>query len=203
MEATKTNKPVGRPRKFDKGMALEKALDVFRRKGYEATSLSDITDALDINRPSLYSAFGNKESLFVQALDKYMSGPLAYMFEVLNEKTSREVVQQMLSKSADLLTFFENSNACLAIKSSMSSELEAAGIQKKIVTAILHHEQKLIERFDQAVLDKDLPSHTDTMRLAKYVTTLHKGMSIQASYGISKMELLGIVDVVMESWPGK
>jgi len=86
MDKKTTTKMPGRPRKFDKDLALDIAMKVFMQKGYEATSITDITEALGINRPSVYAAFGNKEALFAQALGRYIQGPIAYLGEVLSEK---------------------------------------------------------------------------------------------------------------------
>ena len=69
--------PIGRPRAFDVDEALDRALEVFWRKGYEGASLPDLTEAMGINRPSLYAAFGNKEALFRKAIDRYAEGPAA------------------------------------------------------------------------------------------------------------------------------
>jgi AcrR family transcriptional regulator len=92
---------MGRPRSFD----LNKALDrVFWRKGYEGTSLSDLTKTMGINRPSLYAAFGDKEALFRKALERYRGGPAAYTQEALNETTARAVVERLLRGAADLTT---------------------------------------------------------------------------------------------------
>jgi AcrR family transcriptional regulator len=203
METTKTQKPLGRPRKFDKDVALENALQLFRRKGYEATSMTDITEALGINRPSVYAAFGNKETLFSQVLAKYVEGPTAYLDEVLFEKTSREVVRQLLIQSVDLLTSLEKSTGCLAVLSSVSSELESVGIQQKIIDSLHQYEKKLAKRFDRAINEGDLPEGSNSESLAKYVTTVHKGLSVQASNGASKEELYGVVEVLLQSWPGK
>ncbi|BCM26292.1 TetR/AcrR family transcriptional regulator [Methyloradius palustris] len=203
METTKTQKPLGRPRKFDKDVALENALQLFRRKGYEATSMTDITEALGINRPSVYAAFGNKETLFSQVLAKYVEGPTAYLDEVLFEKTSREVVRQLLIQSVDLLTSLEKSTGCLAVLSSVSSELESVGIQQKIIDSLHRYEKKLAKRFDQAINEGDLPEGSNSESLSKYVTTVHKGLSVQASNGASKEELYGVVEVLLQSWPGK
>jgi AcrR family transcriptional regulator len=206
MQAMKTvasTKILGRPRKFDKELALDTALQVFMQKGYEATSLTDITEALGINRPSVYAAFGNKEELFAQALAKYNQGPIAYLNDVLSEKTSRDVVKEMLMKSVELLTCAEQSRACLAIQSSMSSELAAAGIQQNIVAGLHQIEMNIKNRFDQAIAEGDLPKDTDSWLLTKYVTTIHKGLSIQASNGASAEELRGVVEITMKSWPGK
>lgn len=203
MEAKKLIKPLGRPRKFDKEIALEKAMEVFRRKGYEATSISDITKELGINRPSVYSAFGNKEELFAKALVKYIEGPIAYLNEVLSEKTSREVVRKMLMQSVDLLTSLDHSKGCLVIQSSVSSELEAAGIQQKIVESLNQNEENIKERFKQAIKEGDLPETCDAALLAVYVTTVHKGLSIQAANGAAKEALYGVVETVMQGWPGR
>src|SRR5262252_2095208 len=84
----------GRPRAFDRDRALDQALQVFWRKGYEGASLSDLTRAMGINRPSLYAAFGNKKSLFRQVLDRYIEGPGAYAGEALKQPTARAVVER-------------------------------------------------------------------------------------------------------------
>ena len=79
----------GRPREFDADEALDRALEIFWRKGYEGASLAELTEAMGINRPSLYAAFGNKEALFRRALDRYAEGPAAYTREALNAPTAR------------------------------------------------------------------------------------------------------------------
>src|SRR6476620_9841235 len=86
----------GRPRAFDPDAALERAMHVFWAKGYEGASLSDLTRAMRINRPSLYAAFGNKEQLFRKALDRYISGPLAFVEEALKEPTAGGVAEGLL-----------------------------------------------------------------------------------------------------------
>lgn len=203
MEARKLTKPLGRPRKFDKDIALEKAMEVFRRKGYEATSITDITKELGINRPSMYGTFGNKEELFAKVLVKYLEGPIAYLKEVLSEKTSREVVRKMLLQSVDVLTSLDNSKGCLAIQSSVSSELAAVGIQQKIVESLNQNEKNIKERFKKAIEEGDLPAKSDAVLLAKYVTTVHKGLSMQAANGASREALYGVVEIVMQGWPGR
>src|SRR2546430_15073461 len=79
----------GRPRAFDPDAALERAMHVFWAKGYEGASLSDLTRAMRVNRPSLYAAFGNKEQLFRKVLDRYRDGPLAYFGKTRAEPSAR------------------------------------------------------------------------------------------------------------------
>lgn len=204
METVTHTQKLGRPRKFDKDLALDTALKVFMQKGYEATSLTDITKALGINRPSVYAAFGNKEELFAQALGRYIQGPIAYLNDVLSEKTSRDVVRVMLMKSVELIVSgAEQPRGCLAVQSSISSELAAAGIQQNIVNGLHQIEVNIKNRFDRAIAEGDLPNDTDSWLLTKYVTTLHKGLSIQASNGANEEELRGIVEIALKSWPGK
>src|SRR6202011_4012331 len=95
---------MGRPRAFDVDRALDRALHLFWRKGYEGTSLSDLTQAMGINRPSLYAAFGDKEALFRRALDRYADGPAAHVRAALDQPTARAVVDHFLRRMADLIT---------------------------------------------------------------------------------------------------
>src|SRR5215831_8070971 len=96
--------PGGRPRTFDMDKALDDALEVFWRKGYEGASLSDLTEAMGINRPSLYAAFGNKEGLFRRVLARYVEGPAAYVLNALEEPTVRGVAEELLNRAVDLVT---------------------------------------------------------------------------------------------------
>src|ERR687895_845688 len=95
------SRPAGRPREFDQDEALDTALEVFWRQGYEGTSLGELTVAMGINRPSLYAAFGNKEALFRKALDRYVDGPAAYTREALHEPSARAVVERLLRGAID------------------------------------------------------------------------------------------------------
>jgi len=191
----------GRPRKFDKEVALEIALDLFRRKGFDNTSLEDLTSALNVNKPSLYAAFGNKEQLFQEVLEAYISGPTAYFYEVLNERSSKEVVRKLLTRSIELLFYNESPYGCLIVMSTASEELRKTGIQQKLVSALKEHQQKLAECFEQAKIKGELEKTADPKQLAMYVVTLHKGLSLQAINDSTKQELLALVDQVVELWP--
>src|SRR6476659_4448281 len=103
---------MGRPREFDVDQALDCALRVFWRKGYEGATLPDLTQAMGINRPSLYAAFGSKEELFRKALDRYAEGPAAYARAALSEPTARATAGRLLGEAADLLTNPRNPRGC-------------------------------------------------------------------------------------------
>ena len=117
--------PKGRPREFDTDGALDRALEVFWRKGYEGASLSDLTDAMGINRPSLYAAFGNKEELFRKVLARYVEGPAACVSKSLEEPTVRGVVEKLLSSAVDVVTDPKNPKGCLLVQG-------GAGLRRRI-----------------------------------------------------------------------
>src|SRR4029077_20849272 len=102
MKRKKVTSAIGRPREFEAEGALDRAMEVFWRKGYLGTSLSDLTNAMGINRPSLYAAFGNKKSLFRTVLHRYSKGPSVYLSEALLEPTARAVVERVFRGVVDL-----------------------------------------------------------------------------------------------------
>src|SRR5271155_5979707 len=94
--AKKGFRAVGRPLGFDPAKALDKALRVFWKHGYEGASLTDLTEAMGINRPSMYAAFGNKEELFRKVLDRYENSAAAYDARGLDEPTARGSINRVL-----------------------------------------------------------------------------------------------------------
>src|SRR3954449_12123646 len=121
--------PRGRPREFCVDGALAAALRVFWTKGYEGASLSDLTEAMGITRPSLYAAFGNKEALFHKALDLYEREKLAYVGEALEAPTSREVVERILRGALAMQTSDSEPKGCMRVLGSVSCGPEAESIR--------------------------------------------------------------------------
>ena len=119
MKQEATTPCVGRPRAFDLDEALDKAMKVFWQKGYEGSSLSDLTEAMGINRPSLYAAYGNKEELFRKALDRYGEGPASYLKKALEEPTARQVIEKLLEAGIDLLSDPSTPHGCLVLQSAL------------------------------------------------------------------------------------
>lgn len=201
MSTTKPNKQRGRPPAFDHEEALEKALRVFWLRGYEGASMAELTEALGINRPSIYAAFGNKEELFRKALGKYLAGPVAYVTEAMKEPTSRQVVEKFLTKSAEFLTNPNNPRGCMIVQGALSCGQGAKLIQQELIAYRKNYEDALRQRFELAQTQGDLPSHMNASDLAKYIATLHQGMSIQATSGATIEELMTVVQVALKSWP--
>lgn len=193
----------GRPREFDTDEALDKALHVFWRQGYEGASLSDLTEAMGISRPSLYAAFGNKEDLFRRALDRYAeSGPGACQREAMAEPTARAVVERLLYGTAKGLTDPKNPRGCLAVQGALSCGEAAESIKNELCSRRAAGEAALGERFQRAKTEGDLKSDADPQALARFVTTVQQGMSVQAAGGASREDLMTVAEMALKAWPG-
>ena len=193
----------GRPREFDVDEALDKALIVFWQRGFEGASVSDLTEAMGINRPSLYAAFGNKETLFRKALDRYAEmGPGAVLHKAMQEPTARRVVEVLLRSAAECLTDPCHPAGCLAVQGALSCGEASEVIKKELIARRCAGEAELRQRLDRAKSEGDLPADSDPEALARYVSTLLQGMSVQAAGGASRHELLAVADLALKCWPG-
>jgi AcrR family transcriptional regulator len=201
MNMKKSPSQIGRPRAFDIEKALDSALRVFWEKGYEGTSLSDLTEAMGINRPSLYAAFGDKEALFRKVIDRYDEGPAAYVREALGEPTAYAVVERLLFGSVDLLSDPCNPKGCLMVQGAISCGDGANAIRRELNSRRAAGDAAIRERLERAKSEGDLPPDVDAGDLARYFTTVVHGMAIQAAGGASRNELLGVVETALRAWP--
>ncbi len=192
----------GRPRAFDLDVALDRALHVFWRKGYEGTSLLDLTEAMGINRPSLYAAFGNKEGLFRKALDRYAERTGYSCARHPKEPTARAAAERLLRATADALTDPGNPRGCLAVQGALSCGEAAEPIRQELNARRAGVEVALRERFERASSEGDLPTEADPADLARYVATILQGMSVQAAGGATREELRKVVETALRAWPG-
>jgi AcrR family transcriptional regulator len=192
----------GRPREFEPDEALDKALHVFWRQGYEGTSLSDLTEAMGISRPSLYAAFGNKEELFRRALDRYADrGPGAVHREALAEPTARAVVERLLRGVAETLTDPNNPRGCLAVQGALTCGDAAEQIKQELCKRRTSSEMALAARFERAKDEGDLGKTADAAALARFVVTVVQGMSVQAAGGASREDLLEVGNMTLAAGP--
>jgi len=197
----RTTRPRGRPVAFDQEQALEKALHVFWSHGYEGTSMSELVEALGINKPSIYAAFGNKEALFQKALEKYISGPAGFITEAINEPTAKLVAEKFLKGAVEFFCDKSHPSGCMVVQGALSCGQGAEFIQGVLISYRKKLEENIKKRFDLAIDQGDLLPSTDSSSLAKYLTTLHQGLSVQATSGASKTELLAVVQYALNHWP--
>ena len=193
--------PRGRPREFDVDQALDHALAVFWRKGYEGASLPDLTRAMGVNRPSLYAAFGNKEALFRRVLDRYAEGPAGCMREALNEPTARAVAERLLRGASDRLTDPRGPHGCLLVQGALACGEAAESVRQELASRRLAGEVAVRQRFERALADGDLPGDTDPADLARYVVTVIRGMAVQAAGGASRKDLRRVAEMALRAWP--
>jgi AcrR family transcriptional regulator len=192
---------VGRPRAFDTDEALDRALQVFWRKGYEGSSLSDLTEAMGINPPSLYAAFGNKEGLFRQVLERYMAGPASYARAALAAPTARAIVEQLMSGAADLLTDQRNPGGCLLVQGALSSADGADHVRQELNARRAAGEAALRQRLMRAKSAGDLPADADPSGLARFIAAVIYGMAVQAAGGASRKDLQPVIEMALRAWP--
>jgi AcrR family transcriptional regulator len=189
---------VGRPRAFDRDEALDKALDVFWRQGYETSSIAELCHAMGINPPSLYAAFGNKESLFRQTLDRYVAKVSVDIQAALAQPTARKAVEALMMKKVECLTDPTRPSACMLVSGALGCA-EATDCVREELTKFAEH--TLRERFEKAHADGDLPKDSDPAALARYVAVVGHGLVIQAAAGATREQLLQVVEMTMKSFP--
>ncbi len=199
-KASKPVRPLGRPRSFELDGALDRALQVFWRKGYEGASLSDLTKAMGVNKPSLYAAFGDKEALFRKALDRYFEGPASCVFEALKEPKARVAIERLLYGAAELQTC-PSTPGCLTVHGALACGDTAGAIRKELALRREQGETAIYQRLKQAKSEGDLPPGSNPADLARYFATVIQGMAVQAAGGASRAELERVVQTALRVWP--
>jgi len=189
----------GRPREFDADKALERAMRVFWRKGFLAASLTDLTRAMRISRPSLYAAFGDKEQLFRNALERYFEGPSSYARESLRAPTARAVVEKILYGVINMLTGPGSPATCMWVRCALSSG--DGRLRAEFAAQRAEGHALLRRRLDRAVEEGDLPAGSDTSALAHLVLTVNYGLTVQATTGATRKDLERVANAVLGDWP--
>jgi AcrR family transcriptional regulator len=191
----------GRPREFDLDAALDGALSVFQRHGYEGSSVAELTEAMGINPPSLYAAFGNKEGLFRKALDRYAVRRTAFWDEALKMASARRMVEVLLRETALFLTEQCSPPGSLFVRSMVSCSAATEAIRRELAARGAAGELALRERLERARESGEMPPNLRPADFARYIVTVLEGMSVQASGGATGDELLRVADMTLRIWP--
>ncbi|PZA13225.1 TetR/AcrR family transcriptional regulator [Rhodopseudomonas palustris] len=198
----RTARPRGRPRAFDRGRALAQAMRLFWAKGYEATSIADLTEAMGIGAPSLYAAFGAKEALYAEALRHYEASYEHLVWDRFHAApTAREAVTAYLLDSAAVLTGSPDDHplGCMVTLSAVGSEGHAA-LGELVRSARAGALQRLEARLSAAVADGELPAAADVHGQARLIQAIQAGMSILARDGASRAELEAVAHRALAGW---
>ncbi|MEP9352829.1 TetR/AcrR family transcriptional regulator [Xanthobacter sp. KR7-65] len=192
---------MGRPRAFDVDEALDAVLCVFWRKGYEGASYADLTEAAGVERPALYSAFGNKEALFRRALARYYERYLDFIPQALQLATAREVAAHILHGAVDLNTRYAEHTGCLGINGVLAGTDEAEPVRQALIDARSAGEAQLRDRLERAKAEGDLPASARPEVLAAFLMTVSHGIAVQAKAGFSREKLSAIAEQALATWP--
>ena len=189
----------GRPRGFNPDAALERDMHVFWAKGYEGASLSNLTRAMRINRPSLYAAFGNKEQLFRKVLDRYVDGPLAYFGKALTAPKARDVIEQIFFGAARMASDPRLPAGCLMVQGALACG--DASVRNEVAARRAAAEVALRRRLQRAKREGDLPRNDDPAEVACYVMTVVRGMAVQSASGANPNQVRRVSQVALRAWP--
>jgi len=190
----------GRPRGFSEADAIEAAMRVFWQKGYEGASLSDLTEAMGINRSSMYAVFGDKEALFIRALAHYDEGPLAHVPRALKQPTAKAFVTELLQSAALFLSDPSHPPCCLSLQGLATAD-DCEPVRTAMNTWRKAGEQTIKARLQRARTEGDLPKTVNPGEIASYLCTFWGGLAVQAATGTSRTGLLRNVDLFLKSLP--
>lgn len=198
----KTAKPRGRPRSFDRDAALERAMEAFWEHGFEATSINDLTTAMGINPPSLYAAFGDKETLFMEAIERYQQQRAEALGRAFDEEpTARGAIERLLVETAGQLTRTGVPRGCMLVMSTANCSADSAHVQDALAQRRATLKARLKARIDRAVDEGELAPGTDTAALTDFYSMVIQGMSLQARDGATRKSLLAAAEAAMRAWP--
>ena len=195
------NRKMGRPLGFAENEALEAAMKVFWEKGFEGSTLADLTEAMGINRSSMYATFGGKEALFRLAIARYAEGPAAYVRVALEQPTVRGVVEALLRGALKLLGDPSHPRGCLTVQGALACGSDAEPMKQALIDWRMQGESEIQKRMQRARREGDLAKDVDPGDLARYISTVLTGMAIQAANGSTRAEMTRLVEFVLRSAP--
>lgn len=191
----------GRPRSFDRSVALRRAMEVFWVKGYEGASLSELTAAMGINSPSLYAAFGSKEALFLEATDLYTQSEGTDIWSTLEKApTARLAIEGFLTETAKAYSQTDRPQGCLIALGALHQDSTRGLICQDLRRRRAENQTALETRLKRAMAEGELPAGFDCQAAATFFATVQHGMSIQARDGATHAALMATVAGAMAAW---
>ena len=190
-------RPRGRPRSFDRDQALDAAVLVFWDKGYDGSSIEDLTDATGINRPSLYAAFGNKRDLFIQAIDRYAATHGNRAFSAFRlEPDNRNAIEQFFDASIECALAEGTPRGCLINTVATEAAENDAELRDKLADMFTRTDAA-IARSLAANVDADAPQSHDPEELARIVHSVTHSIMTRARAGASRNQLSQVANSFM------
>jgi AcrR family transcriptional regulator len=188
----------GRPREFDRGQALEKAMRLFWSRGYDVVSMADLRAELGITQASLYAAFGNKERLFQEAVELYrQTAGFSTTAALATGANAREAIRAMLQAAVNAFSAPDAPGGCLLILGATNCAVENKAVQDHLLFIRRQISQAILNRLKQGQQDGDVPKTAPVAALAAYYTTVLHGLALQSRDGASRKTLTQIVELAM------
>ncbi|GIG91300.1 TetR/AcrR family transcriptional regulator [Plantactinospora endophytica] len=191
----------GRPRGFDRTVALERAMEVFWQHGYEGASMTDLTAAMGINSPSLYAAFGSKEALFRAAVARYDEVEGQVPRQVLeNSPTARDGFAALLRHYARSYVDPARPTGCMVVLAATTISAANDGVRAFLAGCRQADVAQLRQRLDRGVREHDVPPETDTGEVAEFYYAVSLGMALRARDGAAEPTLRAVAEAALAGW---
>ena len=191
----------GRPVSFDRDEVLEQAMRVFWEKGFDGSSMNDLTVAMGIASPSLYAAFGSKENLYRATLEHYMALHKATILRIMELPTAYESIEGLLRYAVTVFSRTDFPGGCMLEQTAG----EANGISPELVASLCElraaNDENFLTRLRKGIEDGDVTAGTDIRAVATFYATVRKGLSLSARGGAGPAELNSVVTSGMVAWP--
>ncbi|AJE48690.1 TetR/AcrR family transcriptional regulator [Celeribacter indicus] len=180
----KERRPPGRPRSFDREAALESAMRLFWRHGYDGVSYQQLMEAMQVTPPTVYAAFGNKASLYKHTLDHYYCTRVGSMSYLDAAGSLAEAADLFLHSTAKALVDPEGERGCMINVGMLASHPDNAALTQDLVERRARFQANIAQAFRRWV-----PTDEDAAKLARFLNTMLQGMSVQARNGATLEEL--------------
>jgi AcrR family transcriptional regulator len=191
----------GRPREFDRGQALEKAMRLFWSRGYGAVSMADLRAELGITQASLYAAFGNKERLFQEAVELYrQTAGFSTTAALATGANAREAIRAMLQAAVNAFSAPDAPGGCLLILGATNCPVESKTVQDHLLSIRRQISQFILDRLKLGQRDGDVPKTAPVVALTAYFSTVLHGLALQSRDGASRKTLTEVVEIAMANW---
>jgi AcrR family transcriptional regulator len=192
----------GRPKNFDRSVALQQAMKLFWERGYEGTSFDDLTAAMGISASSFYNTFGSKERLYQEATEAYMACAGKWFAGELNAgPDARTAFHRLLTAAAREFTQTDNPTGCMISLAGTHVPPALMCLRDKMVGYRCAAQSAMAARIQRGIDEGDVPKDTDAGALAAFFSTLSRGMAVQARDGASRERLQEIIEIGMRAWP--
>ena len=192
----------GRPRAFDRTIALHRAMEVFWQRGYEGASMSDLTSAMGVNSPSLYAAFGSKEQLFREAVAYYDATEGTAVAAALRDlPTAHDSIAAALRHQVEAFTEPDRPRGCMIVLAATTCTDRTKQVHEHLAQWRVAGEADFRDRIERGIAEGDVPAGANPAALAAFYNAVNQGMAIQARDGANRDKLSTVAEAAIAAWP--